>query len=192
MTSKEYIPQYDLDPDGAITAARNDYVFFGKKLDDIHVLYAIPKELLGECAFVGKDCWRDLRAKVEEDELDGLINTNLYTLKKSLNAAISKVYEFLDTAEAALEDWDEVDKVMKVISGLTKAAEVSKKLQEHRLPNKAKRIAAKKGEMPLLLDNDEESDDREDFEDEYSKPDKNQLTEAREREDLSKELDNLV
>lgn len=183
---------YLMDPDKCIQQARTDYVFFGKDLLKIEEEYQIPKEVLGELAFVGKDSWRSLRAKVEEDELDGLINTNMYILKKSLNGAISRVQEFMETDEAKkISTWDDVSKVMGVIKELTKAAEVSKRIQDHRLPGKMKKIAKKDG-VPMLESELEEENEQEEFDDEYSKPSREELLEEQEEEDFSDALDTLI
>lgn len=184
---------YDLQPDEAIRLARTEYVFFGTPLEVIQEKFQIPKEILGELAFLGEENWRTLRAKVEEDELDGLINSNVYVIEKGLHAAMAKAQEFLGSDAATVEDWSDVEKLMKTIAVLTKAAEASKNMQEHRLPQKVNK-QIKKGELPLYLTEGELADDEESakFEDEYSKPSRNKKARVEKETMLEDSLDNLI
>jgi len=177
---------YNRDAEAAIHAAQTDYVFLGKSVEEIIDLYKVPKELLAELIFTGKHNWRTLRAKVEEDELDRLINTSLFSFIDGIKHTLAKVKDFLSD-DTVISDLDQVEKVMKVTAGMIKAAEVAVKLQEARHPKKQKALA-EQARIPLLESVEEDDDE----EDEYSKPETKAETKAKEDCVVQDLLDKLV
>lgn len=166
--SKEVAPavSYLVDPDRAVQLARNEYVFYGVDQKELREKYKIPGELLAELVFQGPDSWAGLRAKVEEDELDRLMNSNLFMFKNSINQIMLKVSDFLTGMEEEFQTLSDAEKALKMVSTITKAAESLRKMQDHRsLVNMGK--DARKGRVIPLLSNDEEEEATK-FKDVYS------------------------
>lgn len=194
MNLPAVIVSFTREPETAMTLARNDFVFYGKTLEEIASKYEIPKSFLAEQAFKGKDSWIKLRSKVQEDSLDSLLNQNLFVLNNNLNNLLVRVDKFLkEEKNLQIKELEDVERVMKISASLTKALQVCKKIREVRDPGKKIKEALALEGLEGDLDSEDSEDNEAGFIENYGLPAPKKQASLEDREqDIIDSLDVLL